>query len=89
MSWDKLIDWNENENNPELAAAVQTTRDGFLVSIRYVKEGWVEDIVGDKRAAVATGRTVDAAFARAMRIAEEELFIEEEPEPPRRMRRRR
>jgi len=71
-AWSRLRAWNRNYR-PELAAVVETVRDGFLVSVRDVKGGHVEDIVGVHRAAVATGRTVDTALGRALDIAEEEL----------------
>jgi hypothetical protein len=47
-------------------------------------QGWIDDIVSDRDAAVATGRTVEIAFRRAMDKAEEILEHEEVPEDPRR-----
>ena len=71
-AWSRLRAWNR-QYEPELSAVVETVREGFLVSIRYMKGGHVEDIVGERRAAVGVGRDVKTAFNRAMDIAEEEL----------------
>lgn len=78
-------DWARLSNQSiPLAAVVEVVRDGFLVSIRKMKEGWIDDIVSDRDAAVATGRTVEIAFRRAMDKAEEILEHEEVPEDSRR-----
>lgn len=67
--WSRLKHWNSEGPGPELAAVVETTRDGFLVSIRFMEDGFVQDIV----AAPATGRTPDSAFSKAMDAAEKQL----------------
>lgn len=61
--WHRLGAWQI-----ELIAVVETTRDGFLVSIRRGEDGLIGDII-----AVDEGRMLDTAFDRAMRAAEDIL----------------
>lgn len=80
--WSRLKKWDRS-----LMAVVETTRDGYLVSIRTDNSGLVGSIL-----AIDEGRTVDVAFARAMSAAEHELAIMAEVEaatPGRRKRRSR
>jgi hypothetical protein len=69
--WHRLRDWDI-----DLAALVEPVRAGFLVSIRVVRDGVPEEIVGRQDAAVAIGKTVDVAFRRAMDTAEAELALQ-------------
>ncbi len=63
MSWKRLDAWDI-----ELMAVVEVTRDAMLVSIRRGEDGIPGDIIS-----VATGRTADVAFKRAMNEADSKL----------------
>jgi hypothetical protein len=68
--WHRLRDWDI-----DLGAFVEPVRNGFIVSIRVMRDGVPEQIVGSERAAVGEGKTVDVAFRRAMDTAESELAL--------------
>lgn len=73
--WSRLKSWSVDGRPLELAAVIETTRDGFLVSVRHMKNGYVKDIVMSKRLVAAeTGRTVDSAFKKAMDLADKILI---------------
>ncbi len=73
--WHRLNSWSVDGRQLELGAVVEPSGSGFLVSVRYMKDGYVKDILMDKRlAAVATGRTVDSAFRKAMDLADKILL---------------
>lgn len=73
--WYRLRSWSVDGRMLELAAVVETTRDGFLVSIRHMKNGYVKDILASKRlVATGIGRTADSAFKKAMDLADKILL---------------
>jgi hypothetical protein len=85
-----MSDWQRlRESDTQIAAVIETSRDGFIVSIREVRDGMVEEIISDKDAAVAESRNVEVGFRRAMDKAEAILEEREQrEEPPRAARRR-
>jgi hypothetical protein len=73
MAWNRLQEWNQRRSNPTIMAVVETSPSGFIVSVRYDDEGHPGDIVsGRSGSAVANRRTVEAAFDRAMDVAEDQ-----------------
>lgn len=62
-----MAEWNRLKKIKALVmASVELTRDGYLVAIRLEDDGMPGNIL-----TVARGRTVDAAFNRAMEEAEQ------------------
>ena len=69
MPWSDLSQWNRDpENEPPVMAVIGTLTRGFLVSIHVDDDGFVGNVI-----ATGEGRTVEAAFNRAMRAAERKL----------------
>lgn len=79
-----MAEWSRlRETDVPLMAIVELVRDGYLVSIRLEDDGMPGDII-----ASGVGRTVDAAYNRAMGEVEK-LSVEAEAEAAQQRKRQR